>query len=129
MLSKATKYSFKAISYLNKNSERKVSVREISNNLEIPIAFLAKTLQILVKQNVISSTKGANGGFYLSKENKDCEIINIIKAIDGVEKFEECFLRHTECDNKNPCNSHKNYNSFKKQLLTELSSTTIKELV
>ncbi len=128
MLSKATKYAIKAIGYLNKNPERKVGIKEISEKTDVPFAFIGKILQDLVRKDIISSSKGPNGGFYLSEDHKKNKMICIIEAIEGIDKFEECFLGHKGCDKDNPCDIHNSYFSFKNDLFTELSTKTISEI-
>ena len=52
MLSNSSKYAINAVLYLAINSsvDRKKGVKEISEALRIPTAFLAKLLQILAKK-------------------------------------------------------------------------------
>ncbi len=129
MLSRATKYAFRAVSYLTKNPERKIVIKEMSEELDIPNAFLAKILQKLVKNDIVSSSKGPNGGFYLSELNRKKRIISIVEVIDGLHKFDECFLEHTGCDESNPCIIHQAYSYFKLIVLEDLSTKTIEEIV
>ena len=55
MLSNSSKYAINAVLYLAINSsvDRKKGVKEISEVLHIPTAFLAKLLQILAKKKAI----------------------------------------------------------------------------
>ena len=69
MLTNACKYAIRSILYLamHTNEQHKVGVKKIAEELESPQPFLAKLLQQLNKGKLVSSTKGPNGGFYLSK--------------------------------------------------------------
>jgi len=126
MLSKSSKYAVRAVLYLASNKIcKKCSSKEIASTLEIPAPFLAKTLQKLAKEKIISSTKGPNGGFFLTDKDKSNSILDIIECIDGLEKFKECFLGHPDCNDVHPCVVHHIVAPFKTELLDTLSSKTI----
>ena len=84
----------------------KVNVKKVAQELELPQPFLAKLLQQLTKNRFVSSTKGPKGGFYLSTDDKKNTIWDIIKVIDGLAKFDECFLGLSKCSDENPCPVH-----------------------
>lgn len=130
MLSQASKYGIRAALYLSKNAtkEERLGIKKIAEELEIHAPFLAKTLQILKKNEIITSVKGPKGGFYLSKSNKKKTLFDIINCIDDVSKFTQCFLGQIECSDKNPCVIHHLYSPFKEKLLIELKTKTIVEM-
>ena len=94
----------------------------------MPAPFLAKTLQELTKESIISSIKGPHGGFYLSKENEKKTLFNIIDCLDDVEKFNQCYLGQSECSDEKPCVVHHLYTPFKKKLIHKLKTQTILEV-
>ncbi|MBL4709714.1 MAG: Rrf2 family transcriptional regulator [Flavobacteriales bacterium] len=121
MLTNAAKYAIRSTLYLATNSseENKVGVKKIAEELDVPLAFLAKLLQQLTKNNIVSSTKGPHGGFYLSEFNGRKTVWDIIGCIDGVEKFSQCFLGLPDCSNENPCSVHFLVTSFKNKMMKE----------
>lgn len=127
MLSNASKYAIRSILYLASNSSEnnKISVKIIADDLETPQSFLAKLLQQLTTNNLVSSTKGPHGGFYLSVKNKRKSLWDIIICIDGNEKFNQCFLGLSECNDKNPCPAHDIVAPFKKKMLENFRDKTI----
>ena len=82
MLSSANKYAIRSVLFLAlyTNESKKIGAKEIADKLESPQPFLAKLLQQLTRDKLISSTKGPNGGFFLSKKNKENTIWDIIKS-------------------------------------------------
>lgn len=129
MLSNSSKYAIRSVIYLaNKyDSNKKYSSKFIAEEIDIPAPFLAKTLQTLVKNKIISSTKGPNGGFYLSETNINLNIMNVIEAIDGLEKINSCYLGLHTCSNESPCAIHHLMAPFRENFLKEISSKTILE--
>ena len=63
----------------------------------------------MVKENIINSSKGPTGGFYISREQIKLPIIHIIEAIDGKEIFKECGLGLSKCSSTHPCPIHNDY--------------------
>jgi Rrf2 family protein len=128
MLSNACQYAIRAILYLAiyANIEKKKGVKDISEALETPQAFLAKILQKLVKQNLITSLKGPNGGFYLNDDNLKNSMWDVISCIDGKEKFDKCFLGLAACEDENPCPAHHIVSPFKKRILGDFRDKTIR---
>jgi len=131
MLSNACKYAIRSVLYLAIKTDEghKVGVKKIADDLESPQPFLAKLLQQLNKGNLVSSTKGPNGGFYLSKKDKENAVWDIIKNIDGTSKFDDCFLGLSECSDDNPCPVHFIVSPFKQKLLNNFKDKTITQYV
>jgi len=129
MLSNASKYAILSTLYLaeHSNEGRKISVKEIAENIDVPSPFLAKLFQQLVRGKIISSTKGPHGGFYLSEKNKNKNVLDIIDNIDGVNKLNGCFLGLNECDSANPCPVHFIVVPFKNNILAKFRDKTIME--
>ena len=131
MLSNACKYAIRAILYLaiETDEEKKIGVKKISEELETPQPFLAKLLQQLTKAKLVSSTKGPNGGFYLTKKDKKNAVWDIVINIDGTAKFDDCFLGLSTCSDANPCPIHFIVSPFKEKLLENLRDKTIMQYV
>jgi len=82
-------------------------------------------LQQLAKNDLISSIKGPNGGFYLTETDSENSLWDVVKCIDGVDKFENCFLGLSSCSDKNPCPVHFIVSPFKDKLLNDFRDKTI----
>ena len=96
--------------------------------MSIPVHFLAKTLQELAKRKLISSLKGRNGRFYLTRENRNNTLISIVDSIDGIQKFQDCMLGLPVCSNENPCSLHHTIAPLRQKLIEELTFKTIDDL-
>lgn len=66
IFSREAEYAIQALIYLAKKESNKwVSIKEISNNLQIPQHFLGKIFQKLAQKRLLNSRKGVVGGFIL----------------------------------------------------------------
>ena len=99
MLSNSSKYAINAVIYLSLHSSvsHKIGVKEVADNLHIPLPFLAKILQTLARKKVISSNKGPGGGFWLSDEEKNAPMMRVIEEIGEGDKFIKCAMSLRPC--------------------------------
>lgn len=130
MLSRSSKYAITAVLYLTNNASEdlKIGSKEIAEKFKIPAPFLAKTMQELTKKGIVSSMKGPNGGFYLTRNNKKNTLFQIIDCIDDISKFNTCYLEQHECNEQKPCVVHHLYAPFKDKLINKLKTKTILEM-
>ena len=83
-ISLSTGYAMASVGYIAQHyKEGKISATHISKEYNIPIEYLFKILQPLVKANVLQSRKGPGGGFTLARPAKDITLLEIIEAIEG----------------------------------------------
>ena len=129
MLSNASKYAIRSVLYLSVHVEKnkKIGVKKIADELEVPQPFLSKLLQQLTKAKLVSSTKGPAGGFYLNEKNLKNTVWDIIKCIDGSSKFDNCFMGLSSCNDQNPCPVHFTVAPFKKKLMKDFKDKNILE--
>lgn len=127
MLSNSSKYAINAVLYIavNASENQKIGVKEVADAIQIPSPFLAKLLQTLAKKNVITSTKGPGGGFFLTEENQKLPLMEVVEHIDGSEKFSMCVLGLKECSEESPCPIHHSVQPFKVSFLHELRHNSI----
>ncbi|HMQ43518.1 MAG TPA: Rrf2 family transcriptional regulator, partial [Mariniflexile sp.] len=95
MFSKACEYGIKAAIFIAINSfeGKRVSPKEIAEEINSPQAFTAKILQALARNNIVYSIKGAHGGFELDKKTIGAiKLAQIVKAIDGDSIYNGCGL-------------------------------------
>ena len=130
MLSNSSKYAIKAVLYLalHAGDDHKMMVKDICKPINVPKAYLAKLLQDLSRHNIVSSTRGPKGGFYLSEKNKSLVVMDIVNVIDGKNKMDTCLLSLRDCNKDRPCPLHDKINSSRSDMIQSLKTTTILEL-
>ncbi|MBD3798961.1 MAG: Rrf2 family transcriptional regulator [Epsilonproteobacteria bacterium] len=63
--------------------ERAMQVREIAAMTQISHGYLEQLLSILRRNNLLTSIRGVNGGYKLSRGAHEIEVIEIIEALEG----------------------------------------------
>lgn len=130
MFSKTCKYGLRAVLYLAANAKqnKKVGVKEIAEALDVPGPFLAKLMQQLARAQLISSTKGPNGGFYMNEKNMRSNLRQVVETLDGPEVFSSCIMGLPQCSSENPCPLHEKAIIFRHSLLDLLEKQSITEM-
>lgn len=129
MFSKACKYGIRAVLYLAVHSSEatKVGAKDIAEALEVPKSFLAKILQQLSRHQLISSSKGIGGGFYLSENDRNVTLSKIIECIDGKEIFSSCVLGLPVCSSENPCPLHAEAEIYRNRISDLVGNNSIND--
>jgi Rrf2 family iron-sulfur cluster assembly transcriptional regulator len=74
---------FAAVHLADHGGDGPVQAREIADALGVPIDYLVKILQQLVRSRILVSTRGPQGGFRLQRPPGDIPLLAIVEAIDG----------------------------------------------
>lgn len=129
LLSSSCVYGLRASLYLaaNQNGEY-VSIREMSDKLDISFHFLTKTLQQLTKAGLLESQKGPKGGVRLTKKGSKISLFEIVEAIDGRDLFTECALGLPGCGSEKPCPLHDQWAETRDSIRAMLEETNLVEL-
>jgi Rrf2 family protein len=130
MFSKTCEYALRACVFIAIGSAdgKKLGIQEIAKEIESPMYFTGKILQNLVKAKIISSTKGPNGGFFLSPSAKPIPVISILEVLGCDAFFHRCALGLKDCSDTHPCPIHNEFKPYREGLLELLTSTTVQQL-
>jgi Rrf2 family protein len=110
LLSKACEYGIRAVLYLTDGPKGTyVPIRSVSDALGIPYHFLAKVVQTLAQADVLTSSRGPNGGIALARPASQIALKEIVVALDGDGIFKECVLGLPGCGERKPCPLHEQW--------------------
>lgn len=94
-ISSKTIYAIAALEELGRNSDREVlKIKEIAATANIPQNFLEQILLELKKQGLLSSIKGAHGGYKLAKDLKDITLKDVVLILES-----DIFSDNSQTDN------------------------------
>lgn len=92
MLSQTVEYALRAATLLASAAGESRTVEEIAAATRIPPAYLSKVLQQLVRHAIVTSRRGAGGGFALARPPADIAILAIVSAVDPIRRITTCPL-------------------------------------
>lgn len=127
MLSHKCKYAIRAVIFLASHNKQMqmISGSEIASVLNMPMAFTVKILQELARKNLILSSKGPKGGFYIDESLKSTPILSVVTAIDGMDIFHSCGIGLHQCSDDHPCPFHDTFKENREKLLAAFNNKTI----
>lgn len=83
-ISRSAGYGLLAVNYIMKHNEDGIVLSQaISKEYNIPLEYLLKILQQLVRANILRSKRGPNGGFSFRKSPQKITMLQVIEAVDG----------------------------------------------
>lgn len=83
-LSRSTEYALKALEFMVHHVPGEpVAARTIARHQQIPLGYLLKVMQQLVRGGILLSQRGPQGGFILARPPGGITLLEIIQAIEG----------------------------------------------
>ena len=83
-LSRSAAYAILSVGHVaSQNDSRPVQAKVIAKAHHIPVEYLLKILQHLVRANILRSVRGPQGGFLLARRPAEIDLLSILEAIEG----------------------------------------------
>ena len=128
-ITKSVEYAFLGLKYIAENScSRVVSTAEMSKELGMPYDLLAKIMQKLVKDNIITSVQGTKGGYSLMRNPEDISLLSVIDALDQNIQIADCFTPG-DCNRNGSCCLQSPLFNIQEKIKVLFSKTTLKEII
>lgn len=103
-----------------------VTLKSVSKRQNISERYLEQIFSILRKGGIITSKKGAQGGYFLARKPKDITVGEILNILEGYLKI----VSPSEEKNDIECFMQKKiWNNINRQIETYFNSITLEELV
>jgi len=128
-ITRAADYAVRVSIYLATLSPGiKAQRAELATATGAPSSFLSKVLQRLVQTGLVSSSRGARGGFELAWGRKDLTVLHVVEAIEGRTQLNLCLSDGPTCDRKTWCPGHPVWREAQNALLQVLGGALITNL-
>jgi Rrf2 family protein len=83
-LTRSAGYALVAVGHIaSEYPSSPILAKAISKKYKIPLDYLLKILQQLVRASVLNSVRGPHGGFTLARPPAKITFLNIVEAVDG----------------------------------------------
>lgn len=131
LFTKATEYALLSLIVISQK-ETPQDVDTLAKKLNISKSFLAKILQNLAKEGILTSFKGAHGGFLLSPNAKEVSIRQILECAEKRQvNICECSQSHNDCPSQkaHDCRIWPFLNKLQVQINDLLDSLTLEDII
>ena len=130
-LSTKGRYGLKAIVDIAlEYGKGRVSVNQLAEKQGVSVAYLEQLIAALKKAGLVESTRGAAGGYTLSRAPEDINVGEVLRALEGSTAILDCVSvdDSAECSNACYCSARPLWIKLQKKIDEVLNTTTIKEL-
>ena len=105
---------------------RTVSVADLASERDLPAQFLEQLFGALRRGGLLSSHRGAGGGFAFARRPEGVSVLDVVEALDGPVSVAACTGGH--CDREDSCGSASVWREAETAFEGVLASTTIADL-
>jgi len=128
-ITRATDYAVRVMVHLaSLPPGEKVPLSALVGVSEVPGSFLSKVLQRLVHAGMVSSHRGAGGGFCLRVPRDKTTLLDVIEAMEGPLQLNLCLGKGQNCIRKSWCGVHPVWQKAQAALAQAFASVTLEEL-
>src|SRR4051794_4967325 len=93
MFSRTVEYALRAVIHLAHEAPAARTTAQIAVATRVPKDYLSKILQGLAKKGILQTQRGVGGGISLSKPPGELTILDVVNAVEPIERFHTCPLK------------------------------------
>lgn len=129
MLSRSSVYALQAVLHLAQQpGDEPVSAASMADALHVPAGYLAKVLRRLSTEGLLTSTRGARGGYTLKVGPSELTVERVVRPFEEVRPELICLLGGP-CRTEKPCPAHLRRLEWNEARRRILSDTTLCDLL
>ncbi|MBU2591006.1 MAG: Rrf2 family transcriptional regulator [Nitrospinota bacterium] len=129
LLNKDSDYAIRALLSLGLNIEERMSSRDIAEAQGIPLQYMRRILQTLVREGYLESKEGVGGGLRLIVNPADIAISDVIKVFQGEIRVSECLFRQNVCPQYGTCVLRRRLAKIETKVAKEFEGITVENLL
>lgn len=128
-LSKLTDYATVILSFMARNQSQVYAALEIAAATGIMQPTVSKILKLLVKAKVLTSVRGAHGGYVLARDPGEISVATVISALEGPIALTECSITQDACQQAGGCGLRANWGIINQTIQRALEAVTLADML
>ena len=128
MITQTAEYALRAMVFLADQEGAPQTTLQIADSTQVPAGYLAKVMQVLSRAKLVNSRRGLRGGFRLARDAADLTVLEVVNAVDPIQRFHECPLG-IDSHGKTLCPLHRKLDDAAEQVERAFHDTTIADLL
>ncbi|MBX7106432.1 MAG: Rrf2 family transcriptional regulator [Gemmataceae bacterium] len=130
MLTKTGLHAIRAMTLLGRLAEGEyVGTPVIAKSIGAPPNYLGKLLQALARAGLVTSQKGAGGGFRLARPAESIRLLDIVEPIEHVSRWTNRGTDWSQCPEADPLFMNDRWNRIRDDYVHMLQSTSVADLI
>jgi len=128
-ITRATDYAVRIMIHLaTMPDETRVAAAELARGIQAPESFVSKVLQQLVQRGMVTSHRGAGGGFQLAVQPEKVSLLDVVEMVEGPLQINLCLPGEASCDRSSWCGAHPIWSDAQAALKKVLAGASIAQL-
>ena len=127
-ISTRSRYGLRAVYDLAVNQDAPIPVKVIAQRQNISEAYLEQLFASLKRAQIVTSSRGAQGGYRLSRSPGEISIGEVLRALEGSTSIADC-VGDEGCGNSCTCPSHPVFAQIQNAIDRVLDSMTLQDMV
>ncbi len=123
-----SRYALRVMVDLAENPEKQ-NIKAIASRQDISEKYLEQIVSCLSKAGLVSSTRGAAGGYTLSRPATQIFVGEILRAAEGNLFVIECLDPKLPCNREDKCRTHTCWNKLNTLVNNFLDSVSLKDVI
>lgn len=127
-ISKLADYATLIMSRLAQNAETLSSASQLAKILGLSLPVVSKILKILCQAGLLTSVRGADGGYRLARPAQEITLAAVVSAIEGDFAVTECCSLRGSCVLDSTCATKNNWKVINGVISSALEKVTIQDM-
>lgn len=128
-LNTTSQYAIRIMAHIAKEGDKEFhNAKDISEALDISYKYLTRVMAQLVSAKLLTSTRGREGGYFLSKKPHEIKILDILATVKEAISDRECVLGTGMCTQSNKCSLHDQWMDPKQSMIDMFNKTTLADM-
>lgn len=112
-------------------ADGKMDSNTLAEKSNVSLRFTLKIMQKLVAADIVTSQKGAHGGYQLCRSPKETTLRQVIEAVEGKYQFSRCLEGNYDCNcpEGSCCMVQSVFNDITNMVTDKLDSITFDQII
>ncbi len=128
MISQTVEYALRAIVTIAQHEGQPCTAKKLAKITQVPLPYLSKLMQGLVRGGLVTSQRGLHGGFLLTTAPASLTILDVVNAVDPIKRIRQCPL-NLQSHGTNLCPLHRRLDDAMAATEKVFRETTVAEML
>jgi FeS assembly SUF system regulator len=102
-MSKLTDYATVILAHLSRSKVELHTAADVASSTGLGVPTASKLLKLLARAGLVSSVRGAQGGYRLARSAEEISAADVIDALEGPVAITACSSSDVQCDLESVC--------------------------
>ncbi len=128
-LNRLTDYAVVVMSQMDQGKDRVRTAPQIAQSTGVPLPTVAKVLNALARGGLVTSHRGATGGYSLSRGPREISVAAIVQALEGPIALTSCVHGSDDhCDVETLCPMRGNWERVNRAIRAALEGVSLADM-